>query len=294
MKRLLFLFLFGIPLLLGQNNVQVAPDCFFFVTYTVVANAVTNVNGQATANGRWPQLGYNNGNNGCVAWTVTYYDSNGAALTALSLELDSAPDNAGAAGTWAPFVGSIVSGVNPNIAVTNAFTTVTGYNKWISLDLSGLTGSGTVQAYAYGCRSLTCAPLVTATGGGGITVDITQVGGVAVPDGSLPVLSGCASQATVPLSGTGYTQIVAGSGTKVIHVCNLVWGSGAANAPVVNTFSLAFGVCAGSPTQALALPGVTGYTDYFGGSLAGAAGAALCASEAVANSDVVTVTYSLF
>jgi hypothetical protein len=60
----------------------------------------------------------------------------------------------------------------------------------------------------------------------------------------------------------------------------------------VNTFTVAFGVCASAPTEALNVAGVTGYTDTFGGTLAGAASAAMCAKESVANSDKVTVTYS--
>ena len=289
----------------GQTT-QIAPDCFFYVSYTVASNTITNVNGQSTSNGRWPQAGYNNGNNGCVAWTVTYYDSDNSALTALSLAFESAPDNAGAAGSWGSFVGTIISGINPNTSNTNAFTTFTGYNKWVSVNLSGLTGTGNVQVYAYGCRSLTCAPLVTAaTGGGNVTI-VAPLGQTTM-SASIPVtvasdqsplgeLLSCSSSAEVPLSGTGYTEIVAGTAAQVIHVCKVFVTSAATGTPSVNTFSIAratVSTCA-SPTEMVLAAGVTGIDSDYGGALRSAASQSICVSETVANSDKVTITYAKY
>ena len=101
----------------------------------------------------------------------------------------------------------------------------------------------------------------------------------------------CPSQAQVALSGTGYTQIVAASGSTVIRVCKVFVTSVSGGNPVVNTFNIAFGTCAGSPTQIFTAGGVTGFDEDFGGSLRSAASGALCVKESTANSDLVTVTY---
>jgi hypothetical protein len=236
---------------------------------------------------------------------VTYYN-NGFTAT-FDLELDSAPDNNGVPGSWSAFSGTVLAGANPQTSTTNTYAILSGYNPWVSVILTAAGSSGTVNGTAYGCRIDNCAALFAASGGLTANVNLIEVGGASIALGqapaanSIPVvlpsnssLTGCTSQAETALSGTGYTQIVAGSGTKVIHVCNIAWTSAASNVPVVNTFAVAFGSCSGSPTQILSLPGITGYTDNFFGSLAGAAGAALCASESVSNSDNVTVTYAQY
>lgn len=101
----------------------------------------------------------------------------------------------------------------------------------------------------------------------------------------------CNLTAEVALSGTGYTQIVAGSGSTVIRVCKVFVTSSSAGAPVVNTFTAAVGVCASTPTELFNAAGVTGLdSDYFG-ALRSNTGGAFCVKESVANSDKVTVTY---
>lgn len=104
----------------------------------------------------------------------------------------------------------------------------------------------------------------------------------------------CGNSVQVALSGTAYTQIVAASGATVIRVCKLFVTSASVGTPNTNTFNVAFGTCAGTPTQILTAAGVTGLDSDFGGALRGAAGAAMCIKEATANSDPVTVTYAQF
>jgi hypothetical protein len=283
------------------QTVQVAPDCLYYATYTVVSSVITRVNGATSSNPRSPSAGFDAQTSGCVSWTVTYSNSDPTALTALSLRFDSAPDSDGSPGTWTTFVGTVVAGSNPQTNVNQAYATFLGYNRWVSSNLTSVTGTGTISVYAYGCRTLTCASIVSAAS---IGAAVTIVGplGQTTMSGSIPVtiasdqspvnqFLGCSSQAEVSLSGTGYTQIVAGSGSKVIQICKLFVVSQSANAPVVNTFSVAFGTCAGSPTEAMNAGGVTGLDSDFGGTLRSGAGGALCVSESVANSDKVTVTY---
>lgn len=101
----------------------------------------------------------------------------------------------------------------------------------------------------------------------------------------------CTSQATVTLSGTSATQIVAGTAAQTIRVCKIFVTSAAAGAPVVNTFTVSTGTCAAAPTTLLIGAAITGLDSDFGGALRSSSGGALCLAESTANSDVVTVTY---
>jgi hypothetical protein len=110
--------------------------------------------------------------------------------------------------------------------------------------------------------------------------------------GSQYQFSACDTSAEVALSGTAYTQIVAGSGSQVIRVCKLFVTSSSGGAPTVTTFTVGFGSCAGTPTEKLIAAGVTGIDLDFSGALRGAAGDALCVKEGASQSDKVTVTYA--
>ena len=94
----------------------------------------------------------------------------------------------------------------------------------------------------------------------------------------------------VALSGTAYTQIIAGS--NVLRIWKVFVTSVSGGNPSVNTFNIAFGTCASTPTQIFTAGGVTGFDEDFGGALRSGSGQALCIKESVANSDLVTVTYT--
>lgn len=107
----------------------------------------------------------------------------------------------------------------------------------------------------------------------------------------------CTSQADVALSGTGYTQIIALSGSTVIRLCKVFVTSVSGGNPVINTFTLAYGTgsnCAAGTTELLTAGGVAGMDSDFQGSLRTAAANAFCVKEATANSDKVTVTYAQY
>lgn len=260
MKKLLLL-----SALVSCAFAQGQPDCSIFFNFT--------------ASGRFPLGGFNAGalQTGCVGWILTYYSTG---FTALSLRLDSADDSGGTPGAWGTFAGTVnpnggcASG-NPLTAITHGCLIMTGANPWVSVDLQSVTGTGSITGYAFGCRPDHCSAFFSAGGGGG-------------PSGPP-----CNLSIEVPLSGTGYTQIIPASGTTAIHVCNVIYSSSTmAVTPVVNSFSLAFGICTGTPTEAFGLGGISAYSDNFAGTLISPAGAALCAKESVANSDKLTVTYS--
>jgi len=105
---------------------------------------------------------------------------------------------------------------------------------------------------------------------------------------------GCTNTVEVPLSGTGYVEIVAGTALQTIQICKVFVTSAAAGAPVVNTFSIASATittCAGT-TELYSGAAITGLDSDWGGALRSGAGKSICVSESVANSDKVTISYS--
>jgi hypothetical protein len=294
-KRLRFFLLFAALVAVFSHdgkaqqlqNVTVQPDCVIVINFTTI--------GQTTPTA--PNAGYNNMTGGCTTWTMQIAVSGFGGSP--SVQLESAPNNAGVPGSWVTFAGGTIispspNNVNPIVTTTTGFLWEVGPAAWVRAHfLTGATGTGTITGLLLGYRVPTASSNGTS---GGLAANVTIVSplGPTALSGSLPIVnqSTCTSSAEVPLSGTGYTQIIAGSGATSIYVCNIGVTSASGGSPVVNTFSVAFGTCAGSPTEALNLAGVTGYTEQFAGSLIGASGAALCVSETTANRDKVYVTYA--
>lgn len=217
-------------------------------------------------------------NNPAIAWRLTWWYTGFSSVT---IEVDCAPDNgSGAAGSYAACSGTVDGTTNPvTVAATPQGGTIAlkVYSPHVAVYPSTVVGSGTVHWVLTGLFGANTAPTtVTSSGGGG---------------GGGAVTTNCTAQAEVALSGTGYTTIIAASGSEVVSLCNIAVTSASGGSPVINTFTFAFGTCGSSPTEIMNLAGVTGYVDQFFGSLAGAAGAAFCVKEATANSDKVTVSY---
>lgn len=269
------------------QNVTVQPDCVIVINFTTI--------GQTTPTA--PNAGYNNMTGGCTTWTMQIAVSGFGGSP--SVQLESAPNNAGVPGTWVTFAGGTIispspNNVNPIVTTSTGFLWEVGPAAWVRAEfLTGATGTGSITGLLLGYR----VPAASSNGAsGGIAANVTIVAplGPTALSGSLPIVnqSTCPSHAEVALSGTAYTQIIPASGATSIYVCNIGVTSASAGSPVVNTFSVAFGACGSSPTEALNLAGVTGYTEQFAGSLIGAGGGALCVSESTANSDKVYVTYA--
>jgi hypothetical protein len=128
------LFLFAAPAL-AQNNAARPPDCsipFYF-----------------TGTGRAPSVGYDNRASACTTWSLVYYVEG---FSVVSIEVDSAPSVAGAAGTWASWAGSISSGSLPLTSTTSGQITVYKYFPWVSVNLTTATGTGAVSGQLVGWR----------------------------------------------------------------------------------------------------------------------------------------------
>ncbi len=95
--------------------------------------------------------------NGVYEWRLTYKSSG---FTAISLLVQSAPPDAGGvctAASWVAFAGTLVTGVNPNTAITNDSSSFKGFEPCVRVVLSSKVGTGTITGQLYGCRSPGCS-----------------------------------------------------------------------------------------------------------------------------------------
>ncbi len=87
----------------------------------------------------------------CESWVMVY--SSTGFTSSLALTLQQAPvDTGGIPGSWATYNGSVLSGTNPLTSVQNGTARFEGYRPFLRINLSGLTGTGTVQGRLYGWR----------------------------------------------------------------------------------------------------------------------------------------------
>jgi hypothetical protein len=300
-KRFLLLLFFPLTLFAQGGAVSVVPDCIIPFSFS--------------ATGRVPTAGFPNKTQGCVQWTVTYWVA--STVSALSLDLDSAADAAGVAGTWVAFTGTVLQGANPSTTVAQSFFVVSGYNPWVSVNLTSKTGAGTVNGFAYGFRT---APLPPTQGGVASSVNIAQVGGAAIALGqatmaaSLPVviasnqtavpdnitqmagssLFPCLSLATANLSGSGQTQVIAASGSTTIRVCHISIAGVASEDIKITQGTGSNCATPGTPADLTGLyKSVSAIALDFGpfSPLKGSASQALCVSQSLAQATGVTVLY---
>lgn len=246
MKRILFLFLLWTLPCFSQSSTKVAADCSFPFNFT--------------ATGRAPANGFPNGStlpastqSGCVGWVMVMEVTG---FSGVSLQLESASDSSGAAGTWGAFSGSSVTltgcgSTNPITATTQGCLSVNGYQPWVSAHLTSVTGSGTVAGTVYGCRIDHCDGLFQTAGSGGLTqnVNIQQVGGTNTVNGGLAGTLGVGGPSAAGVAPTGNPVPVAGTD-----------GSGNARIPLVDSQGNQYSFLGCPSSVDVALSG-TGYTE---------------------------------
>lgn len=158
---------------------------------------------------------FNNLTKGCTNWTVTY---NSTGFTGLSLTVQTAPNNSGSPGTWSTFTAA--SGSNPSTAITQASATFSGYFPFLRVNLSGLTGTGTVTGLLYGVWT-------DFGGGGGGGGTVTAIG----PDAP----GSPSTQNPVQVAGNDGTDVrnlrLSTSGRLELAQDNTSQADGAANTP---------------------------------------------------------------
>jgi hypothetical protein len=131
------------PLILAAIAHAQAPDCLITVNLTAAGNAPVSQTAGTSADNRFK---------GCTFWVLTFSSSG---LTA-TFTLQSAPDNAGAPGAWVTYAGqSVTTGTNPATLTAGNSTLIllTGYNAWVRVHVSSVTGTGVATGTALGWRS---------------------------------------------------------------------------------------------------------------------------------------------
>lgn len=148
--RSLFLFLAFGASVFAQN--KTTPDCDVPFTFTVATERSQFGGCAQNLQGVWE-------------WRVVYFVDG---FSAVSVELQDAPDSAGAPGTWVTWAGTITTGYsNPSTATPQGSISATGYFPWASVTLISKTGTGTVTGHLYGCREPGCSIAGPGGGGGG-------------------------------------------------------------------------------------------------------------------------------
>jgi hypothetical protein len=256
--------------LLAQQNPPTVPDCFIQIVGATATGATsTAAGGQGDNRGLF-----------CVDWTITVQFQG---FSAASVQLESAPDNNGVAGAWTVFAGTVVTGTNPLASFTQkaGSATVSGFFPWIRINVTSLTGVGTITAMASGFRPIAFTVLKTAA----TASNITQIGGLAV--------SACNSQALFNFSGTGNAQLIAASASNRILICHY----DVAFASAVD-FKLTYGTGANCVTGTTDLTGlkksiVTDAQDYGPFSpLVVPASQALCGNSSASVAGGLTIVYA--
>lgn len=257
MKKLILPFLLSTFFAFSQT--RVTPDCVIPFNFTTTASTGNLTCGAPNGVPNGP---------GIASWIVVY-DSTG--FSALSLVVQSAPDNAGAPGSWATFAGTVLSsaqyigssGINPNTATTSAFTGFAGYYPWMRVTLASKTGTGRVRGNLYGYLNSTLTSAGAGGGGGGgctspctvvqptaSALNVTSVETLFNGTAQVNAIT-CPNRAAVSISGSGETQIIAASGTTQIYICSLdLSGSAGSN------FNVAYGTGSNCGTGTTAATGV--------------------------------------
>jgi hypothetical protein len=148
------LIVFFAGVMLGQGTpVDCTPGTFTFTSATT-GTAIANSNSVTP----------------CAAWRVTY---NSTGFSALSIRIETSPDNS----TWSAVPNTlcssavqppcVIDGANPSTATDNTTFAVRAYGRYVRLNVTTVTGSGTITARLFGYKGLSANAGSGGTGGGG-------------------------------------------------------------------------------------------------------------------------------
>lgn len=136
---LLLTFLFTGKEARGQTPAPNPPDCVIFVNNFTAAGSTATFPNYFTA---------------CQSWTFQYTS---VGFSGLTVTVQSAPAaTATTPGSWVTYAGTVVTGSNPNTSTTGAVTTFKNGTvdiPFIRVNISGLTGSGTIWGVLYGYKT---------------------------------------------------------------------------------------------------------------------------------------------
>lgn len=195
---------------------------FLLVSDTPVAHAQVPcmINGSFSASGT--SIVLDNRRTGCYQWRVTYSN---AGFSALSIQLESAPDNGGSPGSWSAFTGSTVvtDGTNPSTSITFATIGIHSTASFVRLNLSSATGSGVISYQVWGANSTSVASL--GAGGSSGATGPTGTTGPTGPSG--------ATGATGTAGSTGATGATGPTGVGTTGATGAMGATGATGNPQI-------------------------------------------------------------
>jgi len=152
-RKLLLLCMFPFACF-AQTYVFTNPDCIIAFSFTAPGTSPLS-----------PHAGYDNRQQGCNVWSMTY--SIYGFSSTLNISLQSAPNTSTGPGSWVTFSGQTLlnSTSNPNTSATTAMITqLMGYQPWVQVSLNSVgAGIGLVVGSAFGWK----IPSASGTGGGG-------------------------------------------------------------------------------------------------------------------------------
>lgn len=106
---------------------------------------------------------------GCYNWRFTYVNTG---FSALSIQVETAPDNNGVPGSWTAFTGATVvtEGSNPSTNTNTAMIAIHSSAAFVRVNLVSKSGSGSISYQLYGANStLPSTAANGATGATGVT-----------------------------------------------------------------------------------------------------------------------------
>jgi len=140
----------------------------------------------------------------CYSWVFTY---NSTGFSALSIQVEGAPDNNGVPGTWAAIVApALVSGSNPSTDIAYAAMTLQTNPPWVRVKLVSKTGTGSIKYQLTGTAGAGPVQVGAGSAGGPAGGDlcgtypdptVCKVNGAAVPASAAVAATNAGSQIIV-------------------------------------------------------------------------------------------------
>lgn len=173
---------------------------------------------------------------GCIQFKLQYTSTG---FSAQSVQIEWAPDVAGAPGSWVAFTGSeVTQGSNPSTA-SSAEIQVNNYHPWIRVNVTSVTDTGTINITLAGIN----ATVASTRGSNGSVGPIGPTGpagstGATGPTGSTGATGATGlAGATGPTGSTGATGSAGGTGSQgpIVPVVQAVAASATSVAMTVNS-----------------------------------------------------------
>lgn len=164
----------------------------------------------------------------CVAWTFSYFSEGFSALT---VQVEYAPDAGGTPGTWAVIpVGNLVSvGTAPlTLPLTNTVSnnlTINGYFPWMRVNLTAATGTGFINYTLVGNSYVGASSQVTSSASGSTSSTVNGPDASGSPATKAPVLTAGndgTNVRTIKTDTSGNTMVVGSQATGATPTLNPV------------------------------------------------------------------------